>query len=70
MKKEQRDREHAIKSYLKGETITAIAKKLGRTRPWVYKWIERYQAEGQTNHWQEDHTMNEIIVDEHDYWLR
>ena len=55
MKKEQRDREHAIKSYLKGESITAIAKKLGRSRPWVYKWIERYQAEGETNQWQEEH---------------
>lgn len=58
MKKEQRDRGHAIKSYLKGESITAIAKKLGRSRPWVYKWIERYQAEGETNHWQEDHVRS------------
>lgn len=58
MKKEQRDREHAIKSYLKGESITAIARKLGRSRPWIYKWIERYQAEGETNHWQEDHARS------------
>jgi hypothetical protein len=53
-KKQERDREEAIKSYLKGESITAIAQKLGYSRPWVYKWIERYQAIGETNHWQED----------------
>jgi putative transposase len=55
-KKPERDREHAIKSYLKGESITAIAKKLGHGRPWVYKWIERYQASAEANHWQEDQT--------------
>jgi putative transposase len=56
MKKKQRDREHAIKSYLKGESITAIAHKLGRSRPWVYKWVERYQARGEASQWQEDQT--------------
>ena len=55
-KKPERDREHAIKSYLKGESVTAIAKKLGHGRPWVYKWIERYQASDEANHWQEDQT--------------
>ena len=54
-KKQERDREHAIKSYLKGETITAIAQKLGYGRPWVYKWIERYQT-GSDADWQEDQT--------------
>jgi putative transposase len=51
-KKQERDREHAIKSYLKGESITAIAQKLGYGRPWVYKWIERYQASSAASHWQ------------------
>lgn len=55
-KKQERDREHAIKSYLKGESITAIAQKLGYGRPWVYKWIERYQASGEANDWQADQT--------------
>jgi len=55
-KKQQRDREDAIKSYLKGESVTAIAQKLGYSRPWVYKWIERYQASGEADHWQEDQT--------------
>src|SRR3989442_13864237 len=53
-KKQERDREHAIKSYLKGESITAIAQKLGYGRPWVYKRIERYQDSGEANHWQAD----------------
>ncbi len=55
-KKQERDREHAIKSYLKGESITAIAQKLGYSRPWVYKWIERYQVSSETGNWQEDQT--------------
>ena len=55
-KKQERDREHAIRSYLKGESITAIAQKLGYGRPWVYKWIERYQASGEANYWQADQT--------------
>jgi len=48
-KKQQRDREYAIKSYLKGESVTAIAQKLGYSRPWVYKWIARYQASGEAD---------------------
>lgn len=55
-KKRERDREHAIKSYLRGESITAIAQKLGYGRPWVYKWIERYQASSEGTHWQEEQT--------------
>ena len=51
-KRRENDREHAIQSYLQGESIAAIAKKLGYTRPWVYKWVERYRAD--QKHWQED----------------
>jgi putative transposase len=53
-KKQKRDREHAIKSYLKGESITAIATKLGHSRRWVYRWIQRYEECGEESHWQED----------------
>jgi transposase len=55
-KKQKRDREHAIKSYLKGESITAIAAKVGYSRRWVYKWIQRYEAAGEESHWEEDKT--------------
>ena len=51
-KQQERDREHAIESYLQGESITAISQKLGYGRPWVYKWIERYQASGEATAWQ------------------
>src|SRR5256885_739412 len=53
-KKQQRDREHAVTAHLKGESITAIANKLGYTRPWVYKWVKRYQAQVEQEEWQAD----------------
>jgi transposase-like protein len=53
---QQRDREHAIRAYLKGESVTAIARKLGHSRPWVYKWLVRYQGRGEADHWQEGQT--------------
>jgi putative transposase len=43
-KKQESDRELAVKRYLKGESISAIAAALNRSRPWVYKWIERHEA--------------------------
>jgi transposase-like protein len=55
-KKQQRDREQAIKCYLKGDSITTIARKLGYSRPRVYKWIERYQASSEQESWHEEQT--------------
>ena len=55
-KRQKRDREYAIKSYLKGESITAIAMKLGYSQRWVYKWIQRYKENGEESDWQEDKT--------------
>jgi transposase len=57
-KQPERDREYAIKSYLKGESITAIARKLGHSRPWVYKWIARYQANGAGGEWLADESRS------------
>lgn len=54
MKKQQRDREQAINAFFKGDSITAIARKLGYSRPWVYKWIERHQAGNEQERWPED----------------
>jgi transposase-like protein len=53
-KKQERSREQAVNSFLKGESISAIAQKLGYSRTWVYKWIERYQANQEPEHWQAD----------------
>jgi putative transposase len=55
-KRQERDREHAVKCYLQGESITTIAQKLGRSRPWVYKWVARYEANNQEPGWQEEQT--------------
>jgi len=49
--KQQSDRELAVKRYLQGEAISGIAKALNRSRPWVYKWIERYQASRAETDW-------------------
>lgn len=50
-KKQQGDRELAVKRYLQGEETSAIAKSLGRSRPWVYKWVERYEASSTQIDW-------------------
>lgn len=50
-KKQQRDRELAVKRHLQGEEISAVAKSLCRSRPWVYKWVERYQASNPQIDW-------------------
>jgi putative transposase len=49
--KQQSDRELAVKRYLQGEAISGIAKTLNRSRPWVYKWIERYRASSAETDW-------------------
>ena len=49
--KQQRDRELAVKRYQQGEAISAIAKSLNRSRPWVYKWVERYEASSAEIDW-------------------
>ncbi len=55
-KRQQRDRERAVERYLQGEQISAIAKLLGHTRPWVYKWIERYEASSTPLEWYAERT--------------
>lgn len=55
-KKEQRDRELAIKRHLNGEGVSAIAKSLGYSRRWIYKWIKRYEAGAEDRGWYDDQT--------------
>lgn len=38
-------RKEAIQRFLNGQTKTEIAQDLGRSRAWVYRWIERYQPD-------------------------
>lgn len=49
--KQRRDRQLAVQRYLKGEGLSAIAKSLGYSRRWVYKWVARYHAEEATAEW-------------------
>lgn len=53
-KRPEHARKLAIGAYLKGESISTIARQLGYSRPWVYKWVERYQRRGQEEGWQEE----------------
>jgi transposase InsO family protein len=50
-RKEQRDRKNAIRRYLKGEKITSIARSMGYSRQWVYKWIERHESGDDATDW-------------------
>lgn len=51
---EYQKRIQAIKRHQAGETITGIVKSLGKSRPWFYKWLERYKASNGQNNWFED----------------
>jgi len=45
-------RKMAIEEFLKGKSPTAVYRDLGRSRPWFYKWLHRYQS--QEDDWFED----------------
>lgn len=47
-------RKQAIRMYLAHESVSKIAITLGKSRPWVYKWIERYKSNPQSD-WFVDH---------------
>ena len=49
--KTERDRILAIKRYSDGERIATIARTLGRSRQWVYKWVERYEGSEECSKW-------------------
>ncbi len=37
-------RKMAIGEFLKGKSPTSVCRDLGRSRPWFYKWLHRYQS--------------------------
>jgi putative transposase len=55
MKTEIKLRKRAMALYLQGRKKSEIARDLQRSRPWVDRWIERYQAEAPTRSLQ-DHS--------------
>ncbi|MBU2102486.1 MAG: DDE-type integrase/transposase/recombinase [Candidatus Omnitrophica bacterium] len=61
---EKRLRENAIKRYENGESPKAIYQSLGKSEAWFFKWLKRYQHDGEN--WAESksrephHTPNKI----------
>lgn len=52
-RKPERDRKIAIERYSSGEQIANIARSLGYSRQWVYKWIERHEDSAAVLDWYE-----------------
>jgi putative transposase len=50
-RKQERDRKLAIERYASGEQITSIARSLGYSRKWVYKWIGRHDSSDSSPDW-------------------
>ena len=40
----EEERVEAIKRYLEGEKPVDICRILGKTKPWLMKWVKRYQT--------------------------
>jgi putative transposase len=51
---EYQQRQEAINRYLQGERVASIARLIGRSRKWVYHWIERYTSNADDVNWFED----------------
>jgi putative transposase len=56
--KEEKDRVIAVERYLNEEAPGTIAKSLGRSRQWVYKWIERYEYREDKREWYVDRSSS------------
>jgi transposase InsO family protein len=50
-KKQEKERMIAIERYLKKEEPGTIAKSMGHSRQWVYKWIRRYEGRDDEQDW-------------------
>ena len=55
-KNAKRDRVLAIKRYLNGEKPATIARSLGYSRKWIYKWVERYESRADDSDWCQNQT--------------
>jgi hypothetical protein len=54
--KEYDKRKEAIRRYHSGEKITSIVNSLGKTRPWFYNWLKRYQNRTDEESWYLDNS--------------
>ena len=54
MANEEALRKQALELHQQGKKVAVIARELGRTRQWVHKWINRYDA--QSDNWCSSHS--------------
>jgi putative transposase len=57
-RKLERDRKIAIDRYSSGERITTIARSMGYSRKWVYKWVERHHSSDDASDWNESRSSS------------
>lgn len=55
MANEEALRKQAITLHQQGKKVSAIAREVGRTRQWVYKWIKRYNT--QSDNWYSSYSL-------------
>jgi transposase InsO family protein len=48
MRTEEEVRQEAVRRWQRGDQLSTIARVLKRSRPWVYKWIRRYDPDNPT----------------------
>ena len=56
--KDEQDRINAVNRYLKSESPIKIWKSIGKSKSWLYKWIERYKnaKRGDKRKWFQEHS--------------
>ena len=57
-RKRERDRKIAIDRYSSGERITTIARSMGYSRKWVYKWVERHHSSDDASDWNQSRSSS------------
>ena len=62
-KKIRKQRALAVQRYLSGENPQSICASLGKTKPWLYKWVSRYTPDDQT--WCEGQSRRPITSPNH-----
>jgi putative transposase len=59
-KKLQKQRALAVKRYIAGESPQSICASLGKTKPWLYKWVARYAPDDPT--WYDDRCRRPLSI--------
>jgi len=54
MTKDEQARVLAVSAHQRGEKVSTIVERRGRTRAWFYKWLKRSESAGETAKWYQD----------------